>query len=219
MKTTKTIQLLLVLFILSSSPAHAQTQAYHLIAFAGDSIMVGIPGATSAGNGVVGRLVSLEPSWFIQNYSYLGASMSGGTLYTGAVFPPMNPGAVFGLLDSTVVVFLGTNDWGLDVPLQAFTANYTKFISTLDLSRPNGIFVTPIWRKYEGSLNGAGYNLATMRAAIAKICAEHGHPVVDGLTLVPHDSANYLADGLHPNDTGYSHYAPNLAAAIAPLLK
>ena len=37
--------------------------------------------------------------------------------------------------------------------------------------------------------------------------------LIDGLSLVPNRS-QYFADGLHPNDAGFTYYAANLAARL-----
>src|SRR5277367_1771828 len=60
--------------------------------FAGDSIMQGVS-ATNATATVVGRLTYIHPAWFIRNYSYAGASLTGSS-----AVPAMNPKAIAELL-------------------------------------------------------------------------------------------------------------------------
>lgn len=218
----KRISIALTFLALIVSPRLVRAQITHVMTFAGDSIMVGTPGATAANCTVINRLGTnaLRPSWIIRNYSYGGASVTGGLLF-GIDVPPMNAAAVAESVgvDSgdAIVVFLGTNDWGYAVPLPTFTANYAAFIDGLGTAA-KVICVTPIWRSNDGTANVAGYVLQDYRDAISAVCGARGDAVIDGLPLVPHVST-YFADGLHPNNTGYYYYANNLAAALDAVLQ
>lgn len=202
-----------VLLTFGSYVFAAQDKTQHLVTFAGDSIMQGTS-ATRAGRTVVGRLEELRPYWFVRNYSVAGASVTGN----GVQWQPMNPHAVTPLLGDTIVVFLGTNDWGFNVPLDTFRTNYENFINVLEFLHPNIVCVTPIWRVNDGAKNTVGQTLGDYRAVIQNVCTAHEHSVIDGLPLVPHDAKYYDGYGLHPNDSGYAHYAKNLAKALDPLM-
>src|SRR5271155_4377740 len=145
--------------------------------FAGDSIMQGVF-ATNATATVVGRLTYLHPAWFIRNYSYSGASLTGSS-----AVPAMNPKAIAELLaGDTDVVFLGTNDWSAAPPLAKFADAYGNFLDTL-ASAPNKskvICVTPIWRceEEQNKSNAAGYTMDALRRAIATACHTRGDPVI-----------------------------------------
>ena len=185
--------------------------------FAGDSIMQGVS-ATNATATVVGRLTYIHPTWFIRNYSYAGASVTG----LSAV-PAMNPSAIAELLVvDTDVVFLGTNDWSAAPPLAKFAGAYGTFLDTLANapSKPKVVCVTPIWRceDEENKSNVAGYTMAALRSAIATACHSRGDPVIDGLTLVPNHRSYYFDGCVHPNDRGYKYFASALNKALSPLV-
>jgi len=191
----------------SAQSSPAATPAPRFMVFAGDSIMAG-GGSSTAAHTVVNLLGELRPYWWIRNYSIAGTTVSGCPTY-GA----MNANDIVPLLGNPIVVFLGTNDWGCSIPIAKFKISYSNFIRTLDGLHPQVICVTPIWRADDGTLNSAGCKLDDYRKEIAQICAADGHPVIDGSPMVPHDPKNYV-DGVHPNDTGYSYYAQNLAEAL-----
>ena len=204
------------LFVVLVLRCLAGARTAHVMTFAGDSIMQGI-GSTSEANTVVGRLTSLKPHWYIRNYSFGGASVSGG-----GGFSAMDPSAVAKLLGDTIVVFLGTNDWNNEIGESTFKTNYSNFISSLESLHPLIVCVTPIWRSDEGTKNKAGYTIATLRADIRTICTRARHPVIDGLTLVPNNPSYYAywrGPFIHPNDDGYASYAANLSKALGALIQ
>ncbi len=208
--TMKMLCYLLFAFSLLPPVACAQPTP-HLMTFAGDSIMQGT--ASAASLNIVPQLATLEPEWNIRNYSVAGASVSGGP-----IFPPMDPHAIVPLLGDTIVVFLGTNDWAYGTNWVTFYVDYYDFIQVLQYLHPQIVCVTPIWRVGEGSLNSAGYDLATTRLLITDACTSLGHPTIDGLTLVPNDPAYFDSTGVHPNDAGYNYMTNGLAAALGALV-
>ncbi len=114
-----------------------------------------------------------------------------------------------------IVVGYGTNDFS-KMPKAVFTANCNGFYAELAKNYPNAkIFaITPIWRlkmdptfdydsffDIEKGIRNATKNMKNVT-------------VIDGMTLVPHDT-KYYADGrLHPNDEGFEHYFQNLWEAV-----
>ena len=61
-----------------------------------------------------------------------------------------------------------------------------------------------------------GGTLLAFSSAIAEAARSFDRvSVIDGYTLVPHRE-DLFADGLHPNDEGFLHYALNLARHISP---
>ena len=196
---------------LAQSSPTATSKPGHSMVFVGDSIMDG-SGAGKSPSSIVNRLGALRPSWTILNHSAGGASVSGGPMSQ-----PMDPHPIVPLHGDPIVVFLGTNDWGLGIPIAKFETSYHNFIHVLDDLHPQVICVTPIWRTGEGTLNSAGYKLDDYRKAITQICTADGHPVIDGLSLVPDDPKYYL-DGIHPNDAGDDYYARHLAEALDRLV-
>ena len=55
--------------------------------------------------------------------------------------------------------------------------------------------------------------------SIRRECARYGYTVVDGLSLVPHDSRYFYDARLHPNAEGFDHYFANLIGAVRQTLK
>lgn len=208
------------LLVVCGTARLAEAVTINVVTFAGDSIMRG-NGASNATATVLARLVCLHPAWEIRNYSYDGASMAGSS--------PMSANNIANLTDAfpgvtakTVVVFLGTNDWSGNVALSTFDTAYSSFLTTVKGSAdsPTVVCVTPIWRTDEGTLNSAGtpYTIATLRSHITTDCTNAGLSTIDGLTLVPNTAADYIADGIHPNDTGYYNYSVNLNTALGALV-
>jgi hypothetical protein len=207
---------LLILAIIRASSSKLPPPRNNMT-FAGDSIMQGVS-ATNATATIVGRLTYIHPAWFIRNYSYAGASVTG----LPAV-PAMNPSAIAELLQvDTDVVFLGTNDWSAAPPLAKFVGAYGKFLDTLASApnKPRVICVTPIWRCEEerNKSNAAGYTMDGLRSAIATACHSRGDPVIDGLKLLPNDRSYYFDGCVHPNDRGYKYFASTLNAALSSLV-
>ena len=58
-----------------------------------------------------------------------------------------------------------------------------------------------------------------MGEAIRRECAKYGYTVIDGLSLVPHDSRYFYDARLHPNAEGFGHYFANLIGAVRQTLK
>jgi lysophospholipase L1-like esterase len=208
------VGLLVLIFVRATTP---NLPPRNNMTFAGDSIMQGVF-ATNATATVVGRLTYIHPAWFIRNYSYSGASVTGRSSV-----PAMNPSAIAELLGGdTDVVFLGTNDWSAAPPLAKFASAYGNFLDTLASAsnKPKVICVTPIWRcEEEGNKrNAAGYTMDALRSAIATACHSRGDPVIDGLKLVPNYGSYYFDGCVHPNDRGYKYFASALNTALNSLV-
>ncbi|MBR4864234.1 MAG: SGNH/GDSL hydrolase family protein [Oscillospiraceae bacterium] len=114
-----------------------------------------------------------------------------------------------------IFVAYGTNDFTGKTP-EKFTADCNGFFAEIYKNYPDAkIFaITPIWRA----------DMENPRAFTSFFDIEKGVRsaaeklpnvmVIDGQTLVPHDT-KYFADGrLHPNDEGFDHYFNNLWEAV-----
>lgn len=120
-----------------------------------------------------------------------------------------------------VFVAFGTNDWSWGrKDFEDFTNYIVTYFEKLRSVYPDAtiITITPIWRQDNAATKVGEFEDA--RAQIAKIAAEYGAFVVDGIDLVPHES-KYYGDSicLHPNDEGFEHYANNLYEAIKDIIK
>ncbi|MFM8409069.1 MAG: SGNH/GDSL hydrolase family protein, partial [Alphaproteobacteria bacterium] len=126
-----------------------------------------------------------------------------------------------------VLLMLGSNDYGLGVPMRAFRQRYAEMIdglSTADvvLQGPGPtvpVCVTPIWRADAALPNYAGETLADYSLAIREICSSRRVPVIDGLELLGPDDEARLVDGVHPDAPGIQKIARRLAAKVLPLLE
>lgn len=90
-----------------------------------------------------------------------------------------------------VIVFLGTNDWGNNVPLGNYGASYTtKYSDAIRQSfeninnkystpKPLIYFVTPLWRNNAAS-NTLGYNLNIYRKPLVGFCKRWGSRWING---------------------------------------
>ena len=71
------------------------------------------------------------------------------------------------------------------------------------------LLITPLWTGNDFPSGPKG-SLEEFGRAIAKTARSFKSVhVVNGMELIPHDAA-YFADGVHPNELGFLHYAINL---------
>jgi lysophospholipase L1-like esterase len=150
--------------------------------------------------------------WYVNNYGHNGDGFSPNpfTAHVPDAFDAWSTGG-------RTIILLGTNDYARHMDLVAFGTAYTTFLNNVGYFRPAPICVTPIWRVNETTVNQVGATLQDYRDAITVVCHAWGAPVIDGLTLIPHDPS-YYADGLHPNAAGYNVMARNLVSALTPLI-
>lgn len=112
-----------------------------------------------------------------------------------------------------VFVSYGTNDFGHYKTLEDLGLHTDAFMERLaEAYGDKKVFViSPIWRvKREGKAMGS---FADCRRVIIETAAKYGFTHIDGLTLVPPMEC-VLADGLHPNDLGFSFYSENLIRSL-----
>ena len=115
-----------------------------------------------------------------------------------------------------VTIAYGTNDWSM-CTLEKFEANARGFFKVIAerFSNARVIVIAPIWR-------GDSERETAMQRPISdvyKLFCEYtkdypNFTVVDGWNLIPHLSAFFHDQILHPNDQGFSLYAENLYKAI-----
>ena len=115
-----------------------------------------------------------------------------------------------------VTIAYGTNDWSM-CTLEKFEANARGFFKVIAerFSNARVIVIAPIWR-------GDSERETAMQRPISdvyKLFCEYtkdypNFTVVDGWNLIPHLSAFFHDQILHPNDQGFSLYAENLYKEI-----
>jgi len=183
------------------------------VVLVGDSISAGA-GASSPRRAYAFQLEqALSRRHRVVNYSRGGWTVEGNA----AVFNPASfPGAA-ALWPDVVVIALGTNDYGVGVPLDEFSAGYASALDSL-ASIPTVVCVTPYRRSdlSETTLNAAGLLPSAYRGAVRAACEAAGRIVLDGFEAMPSESL--LADGLHPNDAGHARIAKWLEKALRPIL-
>lgn len=114
-----------------------------------------------------------------------------------------------------VIVALGTNDYSGDFTAQQIRSGCAEYLKRLCAIYKNKklFYVTPIWRADGEDVYAAGTHMDVCRI-IAEEAENHGFTVINGYSLVPHDTALFADGFLHPNDAGFAHYARNLIAAL-----
>ena len=136
----------------------------------------------------------------------------------GTTFIPAFPEDT-GFRPDAVIVAMGTNDYGRNKPMEQIKADCAAYMKAVAEANPGSklFCVTPIWRWVGQNVKAAG-TLADVRREIARIAAESGYIVIDGLTMVPHRFEYYADKGTHPNDLGFSIFALNLAKVLRQYL-
>ena len=132
----------------------------------------------------------------------------------GGFFDPSIFEAPAGFDPDRIFVAFGTNDFvryqTLD-ELRLRTGQYLDLVvGAFEGKKIYGI--TPIWRlhaKIDRAMGSFDQCIAVIREEYEK----RSIPVIDGLTLVPHDEA-FFADAVHPNALGFAAYSQNLIREI-----
>jgi lysophospholipase L1-like esterase len=111
--------------------------------------------------------------------------------------------ALNGTTTNTVLLTIGTNDYGLDKQTSAaFGVQYGALVDAIHAAAPSAIVyaVTPIVRTSEVA-NGLGETLTQYRTAISALSSGRTWlHIVDGTTIL---TTGDLSDGLHPTDAGH----------------
>ena len=114
-----------------------------------------------------------------------------------------------------ITVALGTNDYTIFEDINELSDNIEAYFTELKKLFPENPthIITPIWRDIEGQKNKQGNSIQDIRDVIANKALEFDYPIIDGLKLVPNQN-DFFADGVHPNDAGFLHYALGIAKAL-----
>jgi lysophospholipase L1-like esterase len=121
------------------------------------------------------------------------------------------------LQPDVVTVAYGTNDWYAGKGLRQTEADVREYLAKLrsiwPAERTKVVVISPIWRVCGLEKKNEADLLECSRVILetARQCADV--MTIDGLTLVPNQPW-YLADGTHPDDAGFLHYALNLYGAL-----
>lgn len=136
----------------------------------------------------------------------------------GAVFLPALAAERDAFDPDIVTVAYGTNDWARSEK-EVFKRDSKAFYEYLCAHYPRArIFaITPIWRGNSGDTDKSVGTFSYVHAYLKDVASAFPNvTLIDGIDLVPHDLRCFMADGLHPCNEGFRHYASNLYAAIKP---
>ena len=128
---------------------------------------------------------------------------------TGGAFFHEDSFDSFDFAPDTVIVALGTNDFGHYATVEEMVMHANAHLALL-AKQYAGVplyYISPIWRANQQSRMGS---FADARKALAEAAQKNGFTHVDGFSLVPPHAAFYTEDLLHPNTLGFTQYAENL---------
>ena len=115
-----------------------------------------------------------------------------------------------------VTIAYGTNDWSM-CTLEKFEANARGFFKIIHerFSNARVIVIAPIWRGDSERETAMARPIADVYKLFCEYTKDYSNfTVVDGWNLIPHLSAFFHDQILHPNDQGFSLYAENLYKEI-----
>lgn len=117
-----------------------------------------------------------------------------------------------------ILIAYGTNDWNRTLNFEQVTKNCKEFYQLVrnNYKKAKIFAIAPIWRKITPEEREEKSFEFSMIAQMIKEATKNLDNVVfiDGIDFVPHDESFYGDFRLHPNDSGFKHYAENLCKAI-----
>ena len=115
-----------------------------------------------------------------------------------------------------VTIAYGTNDWSM-CTVEKFEANARGFFKAVHEKYPHArvIAIAPIWRGDAERETAMARPISDVYKLFCEYTKDYNNfTVVDGWNLIPHLSAFFHDQILHPNDQGFSLYAENLYKKI-----
>jgi hypothetical protein len=193
----------------------------------GDSITEGI--ASSHGGGYRVDLFQRAQS-ANQRMTFVGSRRSGPNMVGSAAFPRnhegysgwtiaqiagLDPGPWVNASPDIILLMIGTNDM-YRTGAAAAPARLEALLDEILTANARALLVVAQIIPFPGNANVQAYN-AAIPALVQKRASEGKHIIlVDQFTGFPNSE---LADGVHPNDTGYRRMAGVRHGAIAKLLR
>ncbi|MBZ5985951.1 SGNH/GDSL hydrolase family protein [Leuconostoc gelidum] len=192
----------------------------------GDSITAGyVPNASL--NGGWPTILSRNVGITVYNEGVSSATIQNGGANDSISFVNRSATIDFSRAND-VVIFGGTNDFAQNLPIGNISDNTSNSLygsmniifSNIYTSNPNAkvYIVLPMWRaRITGgnvdvgtTANSIGLLLKDYCEALKNVANKYNVPYLDayhnmGINNI--NSANWLSDGLHPNDVGYAHLA------------
>ncbi|MBD2866980.1 SGNH/GDSL hydrolase family protein [Paenibacillus arenilitoris] len=138
----------------------------------------------------------------------------------GLVFDPDSFDPELPFEPDLITIAYGVNDWAKDAPAAEIENRAQRYMERV-CARYAGVpvlVITPIWHREEELAKAAG-TLADVRAAITRVASGFAQArVVDGSKLVP-CLPHLFADGVHPTEEGFGHYAAELYRYAATAIR
>lgn len=166
------------------------------------------------GDSITQGMDALHPS---NTYPVQTARMLGMNLLNqgvgGHVFQTETLDNTIGLKPDVVTVAYGTNDWNRYASISEFRSMCEEYINRLSFifSACPILVLTPLWRSDIDEDKPMG-SFELLKDTIYEVCSGIDNiSVVNGLKLTPHIPEYYRDKTIHPDDTGFLHYAVNLA--------
>lgn len=133
--------------------------------------------------------------------------------YGGRVCTPADGTTVANLAPDVVTYLIGYNDFGGQVPLATFNANFTSFINNFRAVAPavKLYCITPIYTTTVLPITIESYR-QEIRNALSTL-ANPLNVLIEGPSIMT-TSPDRLTDGIHPSDLGASEMATNLAPIV-----
>ncbi len=136
------------------------------------------------------------------------------TAIGGAIFNPDIIEKIDSFDADIVTVAYGTNDWR-KLEKSVFEKNFIEFIEKLKFVYKNTpvYFILPIWRGNCDTITNCG-TFSEHREYMKTEIEKRGYTAIESIDFVPHNTRMFSPDMLHPNDSGFIHYANNLLKYI-----
>ena len=202
--------------------------------FVGDSITEGVGCEGKTYWEILGEVLKLKET---TGMGVAGSCISNSSGYGNEYDPLINRYEQIPEAD-LITIFMGTNDYGHDTPLEDFKEALNTIIPALLEKYPSSklVFITPLHRYGFGTnsqtgvdftddtqVNGVGCTLEDYVNAIVEICDIYSVDVInlfEDLDLDPSAEETreyYMPDGLHPNSAGHRYIADYLSHALEEL--
>lgn len=223
--------------IIPETQSNYDLSANNNLTFVGDSITYGLHASDSSHS--YPSIISKNANITVYNEGVSNSTWQNGSANDTISLVSRSKSIDF-TRGNTVVLFAGTNDFAQSLPIGALTDTTDKtMLGAINLviqniygknSAADIRLILPMWRArindtntpvdIENTANGIGKYLKDYNDAIMSVGEYYHFPVLDlyhvfGINKLNY--ANWLADGLHPNDAGYAKLANIIGNFIARL--
>lgn len=176
-----------------------------VIAFLGDSISV------SFGKMNFTYMIADKLGYQLHNASIFGSSVSPVPYWDNAIGRYQSD--IVRFHPDVLVIFLGTNDLGQNIPIETFRQNYSQLISGIRKGSPNTRIITLglMWR-----MDFSPADILRYSRVIEEVALANGLPYISPYSWL--DKKDYQ-DVVHPSPSSQAKIAEKLYNSIATLIK